>query len=48
METPPDQKAELIHAIFYRKGLCPQLVDNGIKPGSLADMAAAIFDTATS
>jgi hypothetical protein len=46
MDMPPDQKAELIHAIFYRKGLCPQLVDNGIKPGRLAEAAAAIFDTA--
>lgn len=46
---PPDQKAELFHAILYRKGA--RTLKVGIEPGevavSLADRARSIFDTTT-
>jgi hypothetical protein len=48
MDMPPDRKAELMHAILYRKGLRTLLTATleGEETGSLADRAKAIFDTA--
>jgi hypothetical protein len=47
MDLPPDQKAELFHALLYRKGL--RTIKSGSKQdgpvGSLLDRARAIFDT---
>jgi len=47
MDMPPDQKAELMHAILHRKGLRTlKVAMNGDAPEtSLADRARAIFDT---
>jgi hypothetical protein len=47
MDIPPDQKAELFHAILYRKG-CRTL--RGVprqtaSPGSLRERVQSIFDT---
>jgi hypothetical protein len=47
MDLPPDQKAELFHALLYRKGL--RTIKSAGKQdgpvGSLLDRARAIFDT---
>jgi hypothetical protein len=47
MDLPPDQKAELFHALLYRKGLrtIKGSVNQGWPVGSLLDRARAIFDT---
>jgi hypothetical protein len=48
MDIPPDQKAELFHAILYRKG-CRTLKgvpQQSASPGSLRERSQAIFDTA--
>jgi hypothetical protein len=48
MDIPPDQKAELFHAILYRKG-CRTLrgvPQQAASPRSLRERARAIFDTA--
>ena len=46
MDLPPDQKAELFHAMLYRKGL--RTLKGAPQPegqqGSLRDRARAIFD----
>jgi hypothetical protein len=46
MDLPPDQKAELFHAILYRKGL--RTLKGPAKPeqpsASLRERAQAIFD----
>ena len=46
MNLPPDQKAELFHAIMYRKGIRTLKGAAAQEPtGSLRDRAKAIFDT---
>ena len=46
MNLPPDQKAELFHAILYRKGIRTLKGAAAQEPtGSLRDRAKAIFDT---
>jgi hypothetical protein len=48
MDIPPDQKAELFHAILYRKG-CRTLKGAAKQEGptqSLRERSQAIFDTA--
>jgi len=47
MSTPPDQKAELFHAILYRRGLRTLRAGAGAQeaPRSLRERASAIFDT---
>ncbi len=47
MDLPPDQKAELFHALLYRKGLrtLKGAAKQGEPPASLRDRAQAIFDT---
>jgi hypothetical protein len=42
---PPDQKAELLHAILFRVGACPVKSNGQEQPASLQDRAKAIFDT---
>ena len=46
MDLPPDQKAELFHALLYRKGLrtIRGQADEAQPTGSLRDRAQAIFD----
>jgi hypothetical protein len=47
MSIPPDQKAELLHAILYRKGMRTILCQSGDnQPKSLSDRAKALFDSA--
>lgn len=46
MDMPPDQKAELLHAILFRMGACPVKATGQEQPASLKDRAMAIFDTA--
>ena len=47
LDLPPDQKAELFHAMLYRKGL--RTLKGAPQPegqqGSLRERARAIFDT---
>jgi hypothetical protein len=49
MNTPPDQKAELFHAILYRRGLRTLRAAAGAQeaPVSLRERSQAIFDTVT-